>query len=80
MKKINYNDLEDLYDNMADLMADQEEINELMQWDFGVGEFNEDDLMDELNELDEELAMEEMNGSVPAGKAKVKEEGKNEED
>ena len=81
MKKINYSDLEDLYDNMADLMADQEEINELMQRDFGVGEFNEDELLDELNELDEELAMDEMNGIVPSGKAKAKaEEGKNEED
>ena len=80
MKKIDYSDMEDLYDNMADLMADQEEINELMCRDFGVGEFNEDELMDELNELDEEIAMEEMNGQVPSGKAKVKEEGKNEEE
>ena len=69
MKKIDYADLEDLYDNMADLMADQEEINEMMCWDFGVGEFDENELMDELNELDEELAMEEMNGNVPSGKA-----------
>ena len=42
MKKINYEDLEDLYDNMAEMMADQEEINEMMQRDFGVGEFDED--------------------------------------
>ena len=36
--------------------------------------------MDELNELDEEIAMEELNG-VPAGKAKNRsEENKNEED
>ena len=49
-------------------MIDQEEINEL------VWEFYEEDLMDELNE---KLAM---NVSVPAGKAKVKEEGKHEMD
>ena len=30
MKKINYNDLEDLYENMAEMMEDQEEINEMM--------------------------------------------------
>ena len=64
MKKINYNDMEDLYENMAEMMADQEEINEMMERDFGVGEFNEDDLMDELNELDEELAMAEMEGQA----------------
>ena len=57
MKKINYNDMEDLYENMAEMMADQEEINEMMERDFGVGEFNEDDLMDELNELVEKARM-----------------------
>ena len=82
MKKINFNDLEDLYDNMADMMADQEEINEMMERDFGVGEINEDDLMDELNDLDEELAMEELNGEpsvkpISTGENKIKTEEDN---
>ena len=81
MKKIDYNDLEDLYDNMADMMADQEEINDMMQRDFGVGEFNEDELLDELNDLDEEIAMEEMTGKESTGKLPAKKQDhKNEED
>ena len=80
MKQINYNDLEDLYENMAEMMEDQEEINEMMQRDFGVGEFNEDDLMDELNDLDEELAMAEMQGQTTGSNLAKPEENKNEED
>lgn len=81
MKKINYNDMEDLYENMAEMMADQEEINDMMAWDFGVAEFDEDDLMDELNELDEELAMAEMEGSAQGARLPAQwEENKAEED
>ena len=47
-------EIEDVMDDMADMMADQEEIQEMMGRNFGV-EFDEADLMDELNELDEEL-------------------------
>jgi len=46
--------VEDLMDDMQDMMADQEEINEMMGRNFGV-EFDEGELMDELNELDEEI-------------------------
>jgi hypothetical protein len=46
MTKVNMNELEDVYDDLADLMADQEEINECMSRDFGVGELDEEDLMD----------------------------------
>ena len=79
MKKIDYNDLEDMYDNMADMMADQEEINEMMAMDFGVDEVNSDEMLDELNDLDEELAMEEMNGYV-AGRGHAEKNKKEEED
>jgi charged multivesicular body protein 5 len=46
--------LEDLYDDMADLMADQEEIQEIMTRSYNV-EYDESELMNELNELDEEI-------------------------
>ena len=39
--------VEDLMDDMQDMMADQEEINEMMGRNFGV-EFDESELMDEL--------------------------------
>lgn len=54
--------MEELYENMADMMADQEEINEMMSRDFGVDEIDEDEMMDELNELHEEMIIDEMNG------------------
>ena len=47
-------------DDMADMMADQEEIQEMMGRNFGV-EYDEADLMQELNELDEELIGEQLN-------------------
>ena len=78
MAKIDYNDLEDMYDNMAEMMADQEEINDMMTRDFG-GEIDEDEMLDELNELDEELAMEEMNGKI-SGKSMAEKNKKEEED
>mmetsp|Transcript_22933 Transcript_22933/g.25445 ORF Transcript_22933/g.25445 Transcript_22933/m.25445 type:complete len:135 (-) Transcript_22933:42-446(-) len=80
MEKINYNDLEDMYDNMADMMADQEEINEMMSRDFGMDEIDEDEMLDELNELDEELAMAEMDGDVSAGGNKQAEKNNKEEE
>ena len=54
MKALDMGQLEDLMDDMADIMADQEEINEMMGQNFAV-EFDEEDLMGELAELDEEL-------------------------
>ena len=46
--------------------------------DFGV-EIDEDEMLDELNELDEELAMEEMTGKV-SGKSMAEKNRKEEED
>jgi hypothetical protein len=39
----------------------------MMSRDFNVGEVDEEDLMDELNDLDEELAMEEMSAGKGHG-------------
>ena len=60
MKGFNFGQMEDMMDDMKDLMADMEEINEVMNRDFGV-EFDEAALMGELDELEEELAIESLN-------------------
>ena len=52
--------MEDLFDDMADMMADMEEINEVMGRTYNV-EFDESELLGELNELDEEIVSEQLN-------------------
>ena len=54
--------MEDLFDDMADMMADMEEINEVMGRSYDC-QFDENELMGELDELDEELAA----GQLDAG-------------
>lgn len=56
-KEIDIDEIEDLQDEMADLMADAEEIQEVMGRTYGMDDFDEDDLLDELNELEDEMAM-----------------------
>ena len=63
LKNFNMDEIEDMMDDMADLMADQEEIQEMMGRNFGV-EFDENELMDELAELDAEIMNEEL--SLPS--------------
>lgn len=60
MKAVNMDEMEDLFDDMADMMADMEEINEVMGRTYNA-DFDETELMDELNELDEEIACEQLN-------------------
>ena len=50
--------MEDLFDDMQEMMEEQEEIQEIMGRNFAVGDFDEEALTAELNELDEELAEE----------------------
>ena len=59
MKKLDIDKLEDMQDDLADLMADQEEIQEVMARSYNV-EYDESELMDELNELDEEIVNEQL--------------------
>ena len=54
MKNFNMDQMEDLFDDMADMMADMEEINECMSRTYNV-EFDESELLGELDELDEEI-------------------------
>ena len=55
--------MEDLFDDMADMMADMEEINECMGRAYNC-DFDENELMGELDELDEELAMEQLDAGL----------------
>ena len=59
MKNFNMDQMEDLFDDMADMMADMEEINECMGRSYDV-QFDEGELLGELDELDEELAAEQL--------------------
>ena len=65
MKNFNMDQMEDLFDDMADMMADMEEINEVMGRAYNV-DFDENELMGELDELDEELAMEQLDEGLGA--------------
>ena len=55
--------MEDLFDDMADMMADMEEINEVMGRSYDC-QFDENELMGELDELDEELAAEQLDAGL----------------
>ena len=59
MKKLDMNKMEDLFDDLADMMADQEEIQEVMSRSYQV-EYDESALLDELAELDEEIVNEQL--------------------
>ncbi|KAJ0400189.1 hypothetical protein ATCC90586_009325 [Pythium insidiosum] len=61
-KKINLNELEDMQDDMADLLEDMNEIQEIMGRSYGIGtDIDESELEAELEGLEEEWAEEEAN-------------------
>lgn len=83
MKQLNLDELEDTQEDLRDLMEDQEEIQNVLGQDFGVGEYDENELQQELEELDEDIVNEKMEGQeapaylpqkVPAVVKKDKEE------
>jgi charged multivesicular body protein 5 len=54
--EMNLDEVEDLYDDMDEVLMDQEEVQEIMGRNFGnVEEVDEDELMDELEGLDSDL-------------------------
>ena len=63
MQNFNMDQMEDMFDDMADMMADMEEINEVMGRTYNC-EFDENELMGELDELDEELAMDQLDAGL----------------
>jgi len=59
-KELDIDNIEDLHDDMSEMMEMNEEIQEVMGRAYGVPEeLDEDDLMNELNALEEEVALEE---------------------
>ncbi len=57
MKEIDLDELADLRDDMEDMKYEREEINEMMNMDFGL-DVDEDELDEELAELDDEMFLE----------------------
>eukprot|EP00826_Nyctotherus_ovalis_P034481 TRINITY_DN287_c0_g2_i5.p1 TRINITY_DN287_c0_g2~~TRINITY_DN287_c0_g2_i5.p1 ORF type:complete len:224 (+),score=74.04 TRINITY_DN287_c0_g2_i5:107-778(+) len=60
MQHINIDELDDLQEEMQDLMQDQEEIQEILGRDYSLDAFNEAELEQELDELDEEIVAEKL--------------------
>ena len=54
--------LEDMMDDMQEMQEDQEELQEMLGRNYDVGNFDEEALMDELNELDEDIVNEQLGG------------------
>jgi len=54
-KEINIDEVEDIQDEMQDLMEDANEINDILGEAWGMNDFDENELMDELDGLDNEL-------------------------
>ena len=57
MKDIDLDELADLRDDMEEMKYESEEINEMMNMDFGL-DVDEDELDEELAELDDEMFLE----------------------
>ena len=57
MQDINLDELEDLRDDMEDMKYESEEMNQMMNIDFGC-DVDEDELDEELAELDDEMFLE----------------------
>jgi charged multivesicular body protein 5 len=55
MKGLNIEKIDQLQDDMADLMDDANEINEMMSRSYATPEIDESDLMDELDSLETEI-------------------------
>merc|ERR1719295_960372 len=55
MQEVNIDEVEDLQDDWMDLQDDANEINDILGEALGMDDFDEDDLMDELDGLDDEL-------------------------
>jgi charged multivesicular body protein 5 len=54
MEDIDMDELEDLRDDMEEMKYESEEVNEMLNMDFGC-DIDEDELDEELAELDDEL-------------------------
>lgn len=64
MKHINLDDLEDLQDDTQEMMQDQEEIQEVLGRDYALDAYDEAELQQELDELDDDIVNEKLEGGV----------------
>lgn len=60
MKALDMDQMEDIFDDMADMMADMEEVQDVMGRAYNC-DFDENELIGELDELDQELAEDQLN-------------------
>jgi len=65
-KDINIDEVEDLQDEMTDLMDDANEINDVLGEAWGMDDFDEDELLDELDGLDAELDLDAEEDAIPS--------------
>jgi len=65
-KEMNIDEVEDLQDEMMDLMDDANEINDVLGESWGMDDFDEDELLDELEGLDADLDLDAEEDTVPS--------------
>ena len=63
MKNVKLDDMQDLADDMADMQEDTAEIQEVLSANYALDGFNEDEVMNELNELDEDVINSQLNAA-----------------
>jgi len=65
-KDIDIDEVEDLQDEMTDLMDDANEINDVLGQAWGMEDFDENELLDELDGLDAELDLDADEDAIPS--------------
>lgn len=66
IQEVDLDEIEDLHDDMDDALLDVNEINDIMGRSFDVNEdMDEDELLAELDELEDDIAMDDMQDEVP---------------
>ena len=65
LETINIDALDDLQDEMVEMMQDQEEVQEILSRDYSLSGFDDAELEQELDELDDEIVAEKLQ-EVPA--------------
>jgi|EP01047_Picozoa_sp_COSAG01_P018738 charged multivesicular body protein 5 len=64
--KLDIGSIEKLQDELSDMMEDAQEIQEIMGQSYGVpDDFDEDDMMAELDMLEDEIIQEDLLGGAP---------------
>ena len=70
MKNVKLDEMQDLADDMADMAEETSEIQEILSENYALDGFNEEEVMNELNELDEDVINSQLNAAPKAPVAK----------